>query len=1053
VTVRVRPDDNGLQVVRVDPEANQVLVKEEKQSLTGKLSTSEKPFTFDRVLGPDASQDDVYDAVGSKALDAVLKGCEACILAYGQTGSGKTHTLMHLGSHRGFAGDVAGAKEAKARAASAAAASAATKPSAEAPAPMPASPDSPSSQSRIIDDSGMLPRLATDLFVRARSDLSWRTEVRMSMVQIYSEQLVDLLQGADKPGSRRTSGAGDESRGRELKLVHRRDEAAPGAPGQPPKARWVPEGARWVTVKSADELIAKAAEGRKRIVYAETHLNKHSSRAHALLFVEVVRYGVPLDGNDETANSDGTVDVVTITGRLTVADLAGSERTKVAERGYGRDQYDRRFREATAINTSLLALGQVVAALADSQGSAAAPHSADGADTADGAVDAPTPRHHIPYRDSALTKLLEEPLSTGASVSLLACVSPLKSFAVESINTLDFAGRAMVIETRAQQRIGTAALSTALLQEAMTTTMENEALRRACEDLLETRKSLALAEQKMTHLEAEASVHASKLDAARASAAASTAALAGDYETKIVELEACLKSEKAMQETDKLRADTLAGESADRIAELEAEIARLRTELDAANERIAALEAEKEELGAEVGHSLEDREQMMAELQAEQARCDSLNEVIQSIQGEMKGVQFMLTMEQEKNADAAESAARAAEAAEELLQTQHQISELRVERVQALAQRQEHEFRLQMLNLELRLAEREGAEEALIEELRASRSIAEEECARFTAEMDTLADKLDAMQSQFMAEQQAWIEERSVLEGVLNESHVALATTAGALAECREESAKAYEAAISEGSAMDRMSALIERERHAREEAEAEVERMKASTKELVQSVETMKEAMDARSKEQEQSLASNGTLVASYQAMMRREDRMCKGFLVLKYPGKDGKPGQRPSQPRLVRAYCISRGDHHALPIGQGANSGGTWWVEWTHVGRDGASPHPPSSAKWRGAPFESADFDDSGVLTLSGSERKLRLAPDRSSNEKGSSDLKALAACFTAERQLTRLKSSPSTSRNNASPSGSPSGSPSRPANVQTPAEAADAVRDVLEGTKSLF
>ena len=379
------------------------------------------------------------------------------------------------------------------------------------------------------------------LFVRARSDLSWRTEVRMSMIQIYSEQLVDLLQGAENQKSRRTSGGGnntDDSRGKELKLVHRKD----GGAG---KARWTPEGARWVAVSSAEELIARAAEGRKRITYAETHLNKHSSRAHALLFVEVVRYGVPLDGMSDDATD--TVDVVTTTGRLTIADLAGSERTKVAERGYSRDEYGKRFKEATAINTSLLALGQVVAALADSQGGLASAASAE-----DDEADAlPSARHpHIPFRDSALTKLLEEPLSGGASVSLLACVSPLKSFAVESVNTLEFAGRAMVIETRAQQRIGTAAIDAALLQQRMTQGMENEALRRACEDLLDVRKALAMAERRVKDLEVESWQQNAAVEAARASAEAIAAETAGEYEARVTALEASLSTEKAMRETE-----------------------------------------------------------------------------------------------------------------------------------------------------------------------------------------------------------------------------------------------------------------------------------------------------------------------------------------------------------------------------------------------------------------------------------------------------------------------------------------------------------------------
>ena len=53
-----------------------------------------REFTFDRVLGPSASQNDVGDAVGLDAIvDAALAGYSKTIFAFGQTGSGKTHSI------------------------------------------------------------------------------------------------------------------------------------------------------------------------------------------------------------------------------------------------------------------------------------------------------------------------------------------------------------------------------------------------------------------------------------------------------------------------------------------------------------------------------------------------------------------------------------------------------------------------------------------------------------------------------------------------------------------------------------------------------------------------------------------------------------------------------------------------------------------------------------------------------------------------------------------------------------------------------------------------
>lgn len=51
-------------------------------------------FRFDHVLGPDASQSEVFDAMGAEVVDAVLEGFSGTLLAYGMTGSGKTHTVF-----------------------------------------------------------------------------------------------------------------------------------------------------------------------------------------------------------------------------------------------------------------------------------------------------------------------------------------------------------------------------------------------------------------------------------------------------------------------------------------------------------------------------------------------------------------------------------------------------------------------------------------------------------------------------------------------------------------------------------------------------------------------------------------------------------------------------------------------------------------------------------------------------------------------------------------------------------------------------------------------
>ncbi|KAF8064573.1 DA1 [Scenedesmus sp. PABB004] len=149
------------------------------------------------------------------------------------------------------------------------------------------------------------------------------------------------------------------------------------------------------TPERALALMSGALAGRATRAHA---LNSHSSRSHCLITLTV-------------ASEDGGV---RRTGRLVLVDLAGSERLK--ESGSTAREA---VRETGAINRSLFTLGQVLAAL-----------SVRGAAGVTG---------HVPYRDSRLTQLLWAGLRGGGRALMLACLSPLRAHAEESIGTLGFA--------------------------------------------------------------------------------------------------------------------------------------------------------------------------------------------------------------------------------------------------------------------------------------------------------------------------------------------------------------------------------------------------------------------------------------------------------------------------------------------------------------------------------------------------------------------------------------------------------------------------------------
>uniref|UniRef100_A0A671M231 Kinesin motor domain-containing protein n=1 Tax=Sinocyclocheilus anshuiensis TaxID=1608454 RepID=A0A671M231_9TELE len=105
-------------------------------------------------------------------------------------------------------------------------------------------------------------------------------------------------------------------------------------------------------------------------------------------------------------------------GKLNLVDLAGSERQ--SKTGATGD----RLQEATKINLSLSALGNVISALVDGRSK------------------------HIPYRDSKLTRLLQDSLGGNTRTLMVACLSPADNNYEESISTLRYANRAKSIQNR-----------------------------------------------------------------------------------------------------------------------------------------------------------------------------------------------------------------------------------------------------------------------------------------------------------------------------------------------------------------------------------------------------------------------------------------------------------------------------------------------------------------------------------------------------------------------------------------------------------------------------
>ncbi|XP_021701208.1 kinesin-like protein KIF21A isoform X5 [Aedes aegypti] len=151
---------------------------------------------------------------------------------------------------------------------------------------------------------------------------------------------------------------------------------------------------------------------------ASTQMNEQSSRSHALFTILIRRQRVM--SAEESGNPEG--DLETLTSKFHFVDLAGSERLKRT------GATGERAREGISINCGLLALGNVISALGDKAKKVS----------------------HVPYRDSKLTRLLQDSLGGNSQTIMIACVSPSDRDFMETLNTLKYANRARNIKNKVQ---------------------------------------------------------------------------------------------------------------------------------------------------------------------------------------------------------------------------------------------------------------------------------------------------------------------------------------------------------------------------------------------------------------------------------------------------------------------------------------------------------------------------------------------------------------------------------------------------------------------------
>ncbi|XP_031825671.1 kinesin-like protein 31E isoform X2 [Nomia melanderi] len=254
---------------------------------------------------------------------------------------------------------------------------------------------------------GIIPRAIKHLFdgiaekqqhARERAQMPPEFKVTAQFLELYNEDLKDLLEpGGPRGGAR----------------IHEDTSGNIHLAGVEPRI-----------VTSLEQALDYLRLGALSRTTGSTQMNTQSSRSHAIFTLYIrqqrcIKVEDP-DADIDTSGTEPANEFETLTAKFHFVDLAGSERLK--RTGATGD----RAKEGISINCGLLALGNVISALGDKTKKAL----------------------HVPYRDSKLTRLLQDSLGGNSQTVMIACVSPSDRDFMETLSTLKYANRARNIKNK-----------------------------------------------------------------------------------------------------------------------------------------------------------------------------------------------------------------------------------------------------------------------------------------------------------------------------------------------------------------------------------------------------------------------------------------------------------------------------------------------------------------------------------------------------------------------------------------------------------------------------
>ena len=233
-------------------------------------------------------------------------------------------------------------------------------------------------------------RAIRDLFLLVNNNRDKKCIIKISYIEIYNEIIKDLL-------NTNNNITGDNSNNIDIR-------------NDPQKGIFL-QGVQFINVSNENEAYNLILKGNKKRTEKTTEFNENSSRSHAILQIN-------LEIQEKIIKLDNSKNL----GKFMLLDLAGSEKASFTLNSKGN-------KELGSINKSLLALNKCITLLTSQN------------------------RKFIPWRESKLTRLLQEPLSGNSHVVMIATASPALTAFDETMFTLQYANRAKNLKVKIKKNV------------------------------------------------------------------------------------------------------------------------------------------------------------------------------------------------------------------------------------------------------------------------------------------------------------------------------------------------------------------------------------------------------------------------------------------------------------------------------------------------------------------------------------------------------------------------------------------------------------------------